>query len=98
MDVEDITAIFEMILEDGTNKNTIINISYKNAITIPEVVMIFEKELNKKAKISLVENGNNYSIPNDYFNSLYMRVKGVNVTNHYTLNCFKKYIELKNNI
>ena len=97
MDAEDISVVIEMILEDDTVKNSVINVSYRNAITIPDAVGIFEKELNKKANLSFVDKGNNYSIPDDYFYLLYTKSSRIDITDDYTKKCFRKYINKKNN-
>jgi nucleoside-diphosphate-sugar epimerase len=96
MDVEDISVIFEIILEDNTVKNTVINISYRNAITISDAVTLFEEELNKKANLSFVPKGNKYVIPDEYFFSLCSKIKRIDITDDYTRNCFRKYINKKN--
>jgi nucleoside-diphosphate-sugar epimerase len=96
MDVEDISVIFEIILEDNTVKNTVINISYRNAITISDAVTLFEEELNKKANLSFVLKGNKYVIPDEYFFSLCSKIKRIDITDDYTRNCFRKYINKKN--
>ena len=75
MDVEDVVVIFEMILEDNKVKNTAVNLSYRNAITIPYAVKLFEEELNKKANLTFIDEGKNYVIPDEYFFSLYSKYK-----------------------
>ena len=97
MDVEDLSIILDMIIEDNVMINQLINISYRNAITIPEAVSLFEEELNKKANVSLISSGNNYVVPDEYFYTLYSKVNSINVTDDYTRNCFRKYINLKKN-
>lgn len=96
MDVEDISVILEIILMDNTVKNTVINISYRNAITIPDAVAIFEEELNKKANLSFVQKGKDYVIPDDYFYLLCSKIKVLNIPDDYTRKCFRKYINKKN--
>ena len=91
LDIEDVTKVLKLILSDNNSYNRVVTLSNKYSVNPIEIVNIFEKKLNKKAKITFVKtNKQKWLIKNTNSLKLFNKAK-VRFDKDYLLKKINKY-------
>jgi nucleoside-diphosphate-sugar epimerase len=90
VDVEDLALIAGFIINDSRLKNQTLNIAAPTAITLLNLVKIFESVLRKKAVFSLIDEGGEYDIEPEPAASIANSL-GINFEDNYIEKVIKKY-------
>lgn len=91
LDIDDVLKALKVILKTKSNKNTIITLSNKYFINPIDIVRIFEKKLNKKAKYLFKESPKQIWPLNYEKNSKYFKKANVRFNRNYLLKKINKY-------
>lgn len=93
VDIDDISRLLPLIINDEKNWEKSINVVFKNPISTLKIIEVIEKELNLYANIELYDKGENFVIDNKYFMSL-ITLKGHKIESNYNSNVIKKYCRI----
>jgi nucleoside-diphosphate-sugar epimerase len=67
IDINDVVELLSPIIENIAYFNSSINVCFDNRIKISGIISIFEKIINKKARVKFIDKGDCYSIDNVRF-------------------------------
>ena len=90
IDVDDLFAIVNNIIQENIFDNKIINIANSKSYTVPEIVTVVEKHLSKKAKYNVVAKGSSFEIDISSIMPLTEKLK-IDFTDSYLKNLLNKY-------
>ena len=91
LDVDDLKIIIPLIIK--ADRNSSMNITYGNVITVLSIVEILSALLNKEVKINLVNGGIPFHINNSEFTQLLLENNCNIYSDEYNVNCLKKYLK-----
>jgi nucleoside-diphosphate-sugar epimerase len=89
MDIEDVVRFCSYIIRKGLSSN-MFNISFSEPISVPELIEMFEKIMNKKAFYTVEAKGSYFDVPND-ISEIPLSELGIHYTNDYYSDLIKKY-------
>lgn len=90
IDVDDLKTHLSAMIDSGKYTNSTIDINYNNAISIPELIHIYEQTLGIKATTQEIEKGGCYKTSNAPFLD-YLEQNGITIPSEYLAQRICKY-------
>lgn len=90
IDIDDITFLLPLIINQKEFCNNSINIAFDNKMLVSKILNLFEIVLNRKIKNKIISDGSNYDIENKDF-LFFLKKINFKTNENYNLDVLKKY-------